>query len=121
MLSRSARPSSDRSDVPRIGISSILGLIRRGELETIVIGYRTASVWDYIDRVRAAQTRLMRAAVTHYQNSEHDRAPANGPRNPLILLPKDWQPGFRPRDLGAGPVIAAQPLKRGGPHHDGAL
>jgi len=69
MLSRSARPSSDRSDVPRIGISSILGLIRRGELETIVIGYRTASVWDYIDRVRAAQIRLMRGAVTHYQSS----------------------------------------------------
>ena len=107
--------------MPGIEISSTLRPIRQGELETVAIGHRTASVWDYIDRVRAAQTRLMRGAVTHYQNSEHDRALANGPRNPLILLPKDWQPRCRSRDLGAGPVRAAVRLNPGGPDHDGAL
>jgi hypothetical protein len=121
MLSRSTRPSGDRADVPRNGVSSTLGLIRQGELETVVIGHRTTSVWDYIDRVRATQTRLIRGAVTHYESSEHDRALANGPRNPLILPPKDWQPRYRSRDLGSGPVRAGHLLNRGGPHHDGAL
>ena len=69
MLSGSSRRSGNRADVPRIGISLTLGLTRQGELETVVIGHRTASVWDYIDRVRAAQIRLMRGAVTHYQSS----------------------------------------------------
>ena len=87
MLSGSARPSDDRGDVPRIGISSTLGLIRRGELGTVGIGHRTANVWDYIDQVRVAQIRLMRGAVTDCQSSEHDRVLANGPGNPLILRP----------------------------------
>ena len=121
MLSGSARPSDDRGDVPRIGISSTLGLIRRGELETVVIGHRTANVWDYIDRVRAAQTRLIRGAVTHCQSSEHDRVLANEPGNLLILPPNYWQRRCRSIDLVAGPVRAAYPLNRGGPHHDGAF
>jgi hypothetical protein len=37
--------------VPGIEISSTLRPIRQGELETVAIGHRTASVWDYIDLI----------------------------------------------------------------------
>jgi hypothetical protein len=49
MLSSSARPSGSGADVPGIGISSTLGIVRQGELETVVIAHRPANVWDYID------------------------------------------------------------------------
>jgi len=49
--SASARPSGDTADVPGIEISSTLRPIRQGELETVAIGHRTASVWDYIDLI----------------------------------------------------------------------
>jgi hypothetical protein len=34
-----------------IEISSTLRSIRQGELETVAIGHRTASAWDYIDLI----------------------------------------------------------------------
>ena len=73
-VSGSARPSGSGADVPGIGISSTLGI----ELETVVFAHRPANVWDYIDEVRAVQTRLVPAAVTHYQSSEHGRLSQTG-------------------------------------------
>jgi hypothetical protein len=65
VLSGSARPLGDTADVAGIGIFSTFSLIRQGELEIVAIGHRTASVWDYIDPVRATQTRPMRGTVTY--------------------------------------------------------